>query len=87
MIKERDVSVLHGSVAGPHLYSAYASTMAEVVEDSNKSVYGFVDDHAPHNCFSAHDRLSEHEAVLSMKKCLSDIYTEVDGSQQIKDEL
>ena len=53
--------VPQGSVAGPQLYSAYASTMAEVVEDSNIGIYGFADDHALHNGFNAEDRSKEND--------------------------
>ena len=44
-IRSLDCSVPQGSLAGPNLYSAYASTMQEVVPD-DMGLNGFADDHS-----------------------------------------
>ena len=44
--KDTPFSVPQGSCLGPYLYLAYASTLEDIIEDSQVKITGFADDHA-----------------------------------------
>ena len=54
-----ECSVPQGSLAGPNLYLAYASTLQEIVPEE-VCLNGFADDHSLKRSFKADDRNAEH---------------------------
>ena len=68
-IRSLDCSVPQGSLAGPNLYSAYASTLQEVVPD-DVGLNGFADDHSLKRSFKADDRNAEQTIILALQECL-----------------
>ena len=53
--RQLDCSVPQGSLAGPNLYLAYASTLQEIVPEE-MCLNGFADDHSLKRSFKADDR-------------------------------
>ena len=70
--KSLHFSVPQGSCAGPVLYTAYASTMREVVKRFNINIMGYADDHAIYNSFKP-TRTCEQECNNNMQHCLKEI--------------
>ena len=70
---ELDFSVPQGSISGPVLYTAYASTLEHYIEQYNISIMGYADDHSLYDCFSANDREAEHASIEKLKYCLVDV--------------
>ena len=67
-----DYSVPQGSVVGPQLFSAYASTLGDVVlSEHNISLYGFADDHVLSTEINLNDPLSERRSISSLEQCLN----------------
>jgi exonuclease III len=75
-----DFSVPQGSVAGPSLYSAYASTMRKCVPD-NIDLHGYADDHALKISFSANNTAQEKSAIIELENCLAHVKTWMDGNR------
>ena len=81
-----------GSCAGPVLYSAYASTLQEVIQDPDGSsstnkptdLHGFVDDHVYKESFAAKSRTDETNTMGELVNCASRIKNWMEGNQ-IKD--
>lgn len=66
-----DYSVPQGSVVGPQLFSAYASTLDDVVmSEHNISLYGFADDHVLSWEIDLSDPLSERRSMSGLEECL-----------------
>ena len=63
-------SVPQGSVAGPVLYTMYASTMQSVVV--NQNISGYADDHAIYNSFKPQPSI-EKKVIAEQEKCLRSI--------------
>ena len=61
-----DFSVPQGSVAGPILYSAYASTMQEVVP-RDIDIYGYADDHELKKSFAGSSRNEEANTIETLQ--------------------
>ena len=57
-----DCSVPQGSLAGPNLYLAYASTLQEIVPEE-MCLNGFAGDHSLKTSFKADDRKVEHITI------------------------
>ena len=77
--KPLSFSVPQGSVTGPVLYNAYASTLREVVIPSI-DLHGFADDHMIKDSFKP---ISEEESrvIHTLQKCTSDIKNWMDVNQ------
>ena len=69
---ELTFSVPQGSVAGPILYTMYASTMASVVNDQN--ITGYADDHAIYSSFKPRTP-SELQTIAKQEQCLESVKT------------
>ena len=67
-----DCSVLQGSLAGPNLYLAYASTLQEIVPEE-VCLNGFADNHSPKRSFKEDDRKAEHTTISILQNCLKDV--------------
>ena len=65
-------SVPQGSVAGPILYTMYASTMQSVVE--NQSISGYADDHCLYSSFKPSTK-DEKKVILEQEDCLRKVKT------------
>ena len=65
-------SVPQGSVAGPYLYLAYASTLHEAIP-SGLYLHGFADDHAIKISYPAGDELHELAAAEALEDASKDI--------------
>jgi exonuclease III len=52
-------SVPQGSVAGPILYSVYASTLPSAITNSDINIMGYADDHGLYSSFSSSDEFKE----------------------------
>ena len=72
-------SVPQGSVAGPVLYSAYASTLKEVVSPSIE-LHGFADDHMIKDSFKPNAD-QESRVILTLEKCTSNIKDWMDANR------
>ena len=75
--KELKFSVPQGSCAGPVLYTAYSSTMAEVVPE-HISMHGYMDDHGLKKSYGPTQE-EEEETVKVLEKCVVDIKVWVDN--------
>ena len=73
-VKELLFSVPQGSCAGPVLYSAYASTLQEVV---SLDLHGYANDHGLRTNFTPVPKC-EAKAIVDTEKCLTDIKTWMD---------
>ena len=71
-IRFLNCSVPQGSLAGPNLYSAYASTLQEIVP-KNVCLNGFADDHSLKRSFKADDRNAEHTTISTLQNCLKNV--------------
>ena len=79
-IKSLDCSVPQESLAGPNLYSAYASTLQEVVPD-DVGLNGFADDHSLKRSFKADDRKAEQTIISALQNCLMNVKTWMDENR------
>ena len=78
-----------GLCAGLVLYSAYASTLQEVIPDldGSSSTYkpidhhGFVDDHVYKKLFVAKSRTDETNTMVELENCVSRIKNWMDGNR------
>ena len=50
-VKSLDFSVPQGSILGPVLFNAYASTLCSHIEHFNVDLSGYADDHGLYKCF------------------------------------
>ena len=75
-----DCSVPQGSLAGPNLYLAYASTLQEIVPEE-VCLNGFADDHSLKRSFKADDRKAEHTTISILQNCLKDVKLWVDKNR------
>ena len=75
-------SVPHGSLAGPILYLAYASTLRYVIPaNSMININGYADDHSLNKNFSANNRIEETSTIRSLELCKTDIEDEMDSNR------
>ena len=78
--KEIDLkfSLPQGSLAGPILYVAYASTLRYVIPDTNMiNIKGYADDHSLNKNFGANNRIEEISMIRSLELCMK--YKRLDG--------
>ena len=81
--------VPQGSCAGPVLYSAYASTLQEVIQDPDGSsstykptdLHGFADDDVYKKLFAAKSRTDETNTMGELENCASRIKNWMDGNR------
>ena len=66
-------SVPQGSICGPVLYTAYASTLQEYINSSGINLLGYADDHTAYDSFSANNLESAHIIIKNLEKTLVDI--------------
>ena len=67
-------SVPQGSLAGPILYLAYASTLRYVIPDTNMiNINGYADDHSLNKNFRTNNRIEEIHMIRSLELCMNDI--------------
>ena len=84
--KQLECSVPQGSVAGPMLYTVYASMIESVLETGNQTedtslssqkkkpdLHGFANDHAMKCTFKAYDKQAEAQAVSNIELNVSNI--------------
>ena len=79
-IRSLDCSVPEGSLAGPNLYLAYASTLQEVVPD-DVGLNGFADDHSLKRSFKVDDRKAEQTTISALQNCLMNVKTWMDENR------
>ena len=72
--------LLQGSVAGPVAYSAYASTLREVIP-SQVDLHGYGDDHAYKKSFLANSRKAESDTIEQLQNCARVIKIWIDGNR------
>ena len=70
--RELCFSVPQGSCAGPVFYTAYASTMGEVVKQFNVNTMGYTDDHSIYSSFQP-TLMGEQECMENMQDCLKEV--------------
>ena len=81
--------VPQGSCAGPVLYSAYASTLQEVINDQDESpsinkpieLHGFADNHAYKKSFVAKSQVDEINMMGDLENCAKRIKNWMDGNR------
>ena len=71
-IRSLDCLVPQGSLAGPNLYSAYASTLQEIVPD-DVGLNGFAHNHSLKRSFKADDRKAEQTTISALQNCLMNV--------------
>ena len=77
-------SVPQGSLAGPVLYLAYASTLRYVIPVSSMiNPNGYADNHSPNKNFRADNRTEEISVIKSLEVCMNDIKDWM-GSNRLK---
>ena len=75
-------SVPQGSLAGPILYLAYASTIRYVIPaNSMININGYANDHSLNKNFSANNRIEETSAIRSLELCITDIKDWMDSNR------
>ena len=67
-------------MAGPTLYSVYASTMKKCVPD-NVDLHGYADDHALKKSFLGNDRISESDTKHVLENSLKQVKTWMDENR------
>ena len=67
-------------LAEPNLYSAYVSTLQEVVPD-DVSLNGFADDHSLKRSFKSNDRKAEQTIISALQNCLMNVKTWMDENK------
>ena len=75
-----DCSVPQGGLTGPNLYSAYASTLQEVVPD-DVGLNWFADDHSLKRSFKADDWKAEQTVISALRNCLMNVKTWMDENR------
>ena len=75
-----DFSVPQGSGAGPSFYSAYASTMRDIVP-ATVDIHGYADDHALKKAFKASSRTDEITSIASLRSVIFDIKSWMDENR------
>ena len=75
-----ECSVPQGSLAGPNLYLAYASTLQEIFPEE-VCPNGFADDHSLKRSFKADDRNAEHTTISILQNCLKDVQLWMDENR------
>ena len=73
-------SVPQGSCGGPTLYSAYASTIQEVVP-TTVSINGFANDHSLDKSFPGASRTEENNTIQTLESTLNDIKGWMDSNR------
>ena len=75
-------SVPQGSLAGPVLYLAYASTLRYVIPDTSMiNLNGYADDHSLNKNFRADNRIEENSVIKSLEACMDDIKDWMDSNR------
>ena len=67
-----DCSLPQGSLAGPNLYLAYASTLQEIVPEK-VCLNRFGDNHSLKRTFKPDDRKAEYTTISILQYCLKDV--------------
>ena len=75
-----EFSVPQGSVAGPTLYSAYASTMRKCMPNT-LDLHGYADDHALKNSFPSNNREAEINTIMVLEDSLRHVKIWMDGNR------
>ena len=78
--RDLNFSVPQGSCAGPVLFSVYASTIRNVVND-NISLHGYADDHALKTSFKPGDHNEESQSMDRLIKCMDNIKKWMDSNR------
>ena len=66
-------SVPQGSICGPILYTVYASTISNYIEDYQVSILGYADDHSIYDSFNPNCSMSENAIMSNTESCLVSI--------------
>ena len=75
-------SVPQGSLAGPILYLAYASTLRYVIPATSIiNLNGYADDHSLNKNFIANNRVEETSTIRSLELCMTDIKDWMDSNR------
>jgi hypothetical protein len=75
-----DFSVPQGSCAGPVLFLAYSSTLADIIPQ-DVSLYGYADDHATKTTFSSGNLHSQCRAIETLQGCATSIKNWMDKNK------
>lgn len=73
-------SVPQGSINGPVLYSAYASTLQTVVPKTI-DLHGYADDHALKKSFDPNDRIQEKDTISMLSNTMTDVKNWMDENR------
>ena len=79
-VRSLDFSVPQGSGAGPSFYSAYASTMRDIVP-TTVDIHGYADDHALKKAFKASSRTDEITSIASLRRVIFNIKSWMDENR------
>ena len=55
------------------LYTVYASTLADVVDNFPLNILGYADDHSLYCAFNPNKNVEESETIPSVESCLEDV--------------
>ena len=81
--RQLDYSVPQGSIQGAFLFIAYASTLDQIIDSTELTLNGFVDDHSVRKAFKASklDHKEELDTIAIMEKSMQDIKVWMDQVQ------
>ena len=79
--KEVSFSVPQGSVAGPVLYTAYASTLPTCIDTDVNQLAGYADDHGLYSSFKPDFDAAELDKIISFEEQLVDIKKWMDSNR------
>ena len=72
-VRDLHFSVPQGSCAGPVLYTVYASTMGQQIEQYPSTLLGYADDHCVYDCFKAGNIAAELATIDQLEACLDTV--------------
>ena len=78
--RELTFSVPQGSIAGPSLYTYYASTLQDVIP-SDIDIYAYADDHGIKKSYQANDKLGEVYVKADLSQCMNDVNGWMDSNR------
>ena len=84
--KDVNFGVPQGSCAGPVLYTAYASSLSQVVSRHMPNTLGYADYHARYSSFKVTETENIVNAVSAMELCLKNTCEKLDEIQSFRKE-
>ena len=78
--RELTFSLPQGSIAGPSLYTYYASTLQDVIP-SDIDIHGYADDHGIKKSYQPNDKLGAVYVNADLSQCMNDVNGWMDSNR------